>query len=146
MLMKLLTKRNLYLLVLLISLTAMLGSLYFSEIVGLTPCELCWYQRILMYPIVLLTIVALTLRDVKFPRYILPMSILGMIIAGYHYLLQTWKPAAENTFINCTKGSVACSTIDISYFGFITIPLLSLTAFVLITIILFFSFRVDRYS
>jgi disulfide bond formation protein DsbB len=144
--MQLLTKRNIYLLVLIISLAAMLGSLYFSEIVGLTPCELCWYQRILMYPIVLLSLVGLRLRDGNFAKYVLPMSLIGALIAGYHYLLQFWKPAADNPFINCTKGSVACSTIDISYFGFITIPLLSFIAFLLISVVLYMSFRVDRYS
>ncbi len=144
--MRVLSKRNLYLCVLLISATAMLGSLYFSEIVGLTPCELCWYQRILMYPIVLLSVVALRLRDANFPKYILPMSCIGAIIAGYHYLIQMYKPAAENSFINCTKGSIACSTIDISFLGFITIPLMSFVAFLLISILLFFCFRVDRYA
>jgi disulfide bond formation protein DsbB len=143
--MKFFSKRNLYTIVLLVSLAAMLGSLYFSEIVGLTPCELCWYQRILMYPIAILAIVALVLRDAKFPRYVLPMSIMGMIVAGYHYLLQFYKPAAENSFINCTKGSVACSTIDISFFNFITIPLLSFAAFLLITVALYLSLRIDRY-
>lgn len=143
---RLLVKRNLYLLVFIIALTATVGSLYYSEIIGLIPCVLCWYQRILMYPIVLLSLVGLRLQDPRFPYYVLPMSILGSVIAAYHYLMQMWTPAAENTFINCTKGSTACATIDISYVGFVTIPLLSGIAFILMTIALYLSLRVDRYA
>ena len=143
MTMKLMTKRNLYALTFLVSLTAMLGSLYFSEIIGLTPCLLCWYQRIMMYPIVPLSLVGLWYRDHMLPKYVLPLSVAGFITAGYHYVLQMYKPAADNPLFNFTKGSVACTTIDISFFGFITIPLLSFMAFVLISVALYLSLRAE---
>ena len=131
--------------VFIIAAIAMIGSLYYSEIRGLTPCILCWYQRILMYPLVAITAVGLWKRDMMMPRYVLSMSIVGILVSGYHYSLQMFKPAAVNAFINCTKYGVSCTTVDISYYGFITIPLLSFIAFVSITCLMLFSFRVDRW-
>ena len=131
-------------LTLVVSLVASLGSLYYSEIVGLTPCTLCWYQRILMYPLVILALVGLRKRDAYLPHYALPLSILGILISGYHYALQMFMPASSNPFINCIKGNVSCSVIDVSYFGFVTIPLLSFVAFVMITFAMATSLRVDR--
>lgn len=144
--MKIFNKRNLYGMIFLVSFVATSGSLYFSEAEDLTPCTLCWYQRILMYPLVILSLVALRKRDPLFPRYVLPLSIFGTIIAAYHYKLQMFTPAASNFFFNCNKGSVSCSIIDISYFGFITIPLLSFTAFAIITVLAYLSLRTDRWK
>ncbi len=64
------------------------GSLYFSEIAHLPPCVLCWYQRILMYPLVLIIAVGILRKDKSLPFYVLPLSILGGGIAFYQYLLQ----------------------------------------------------------
>jgi disulfide bond formation protein DsbB len=68
------------------ALTAMLGSLYYSEIVGFVPCTLCWYQRILMYPLVLITLVGIVKQDRSLPDYVLPLSVIGMGFSTYHYL------------------------------------------------------------
>lgn len=144
--MKLIVKRNLYSAILLLSFIATAGSLYFSEVEDLTPCTLCWYQRIFMYPLVILSLVALRRRDTMFAHYVYPLSILGALLAGYQYKLQMFTPNASNIFINCTKGSASCSTIDISYFGFVTIPLLSFVAFLIITVFAFMSLRTDRWK
>ncbi len=111
------------------AIAALLGSLYFSEIAGFIPCELCWYQRILMYPITVILLVGIFHDDWLVPRYVLPLSIAGMGVSTYHYLIQ------NNIFGStvCSAG-VSCAIRYINVFGFITIPFLALTAFTLITI------------
>lgn len=113
---------------------ATLGSLFYSQIIGLTPCVLCWYQRILMYPLVILFTVAIIRKDKNIPYYVLPMTIIGSLIAAYQYLLQmTPLGAVELTKCDLTN---PCSKIDAIYLGFITIPLMSLAAFFLISIMM----------
>lgn len=115
------------------SIIAMGGSLYFSERMGFIPCTLCWYQRILMYPLVILLGIAFYRNDREIYKYILPISIIGLIIAGYQYALQ--KIPAMNEFSVCSSG-VPCSGEYINWFGFVTIPFLSLIAFTIITIMM----------
>lgn len=74
-----------------LSIIATAGSLYFSEILHYVPCTFCWYQRILMYPLVILLGRAFYEQDLKIYRYILPLSILGMAVSGYHYSLQKFQ-------------------------------------------------------
>ncbi len=113
---------------------ATLGSLFYSQIVGLTPCVLCWYQRIFMYPLVILFTVAIIRRDKNIPYYVLPMTVIGTLIAAYQYLLQmTPLGAVELTKCDLTN---PCSKIDAIYLGFVTIPLMSLAAFLVISIMM----------
>ncbi|MBI3633594.1 MAG: disulfide bond formation protein B [Candidatus Vogelbacteria bacterium] len=116
-----------------VALAAMLGSLYFSEILKLPPCVLCWYQRILMYPLVLIIPVAILNRDEKGHSYVLPLSILGGCVAFYHYLL--YIKIIPDTLAPCSTG-VSCTTRLVEWFGFINIPLLSFIAFVVITLLM----------
>lgn len=127
------------------ALVATLGSLYYSTygdpVVNLTsgrlfpssggfePCELCWFGRILMYPLVVLSGVALLKEDRKFTDYVLPMSIPGLLLGFYHYGLQ--KLSFPNPF-RCTAAN-PCSALQVNYLGFITIPLLEFVAFCVIT-------------
>jgi len=114
------------------ALAAMLGSLYYSEIAGFIPCTLCWYQRILMYPLALIILVGIIKRDEYLPDYVLPFSILGILVSGYHYLIQLGvfsRPAA------CEAG-VPCDMRWVNYLGFISIPFMALTAFIMITAIM----------
>ncbi len=104
--------------------------MYFSEIAHLPPCVLCWYQRILMYPLVLIIAVGILRKDKGLPFYVLPLSILGMGVALYQYLLQ--RGILPNSIAPCTLG-VSCTTKYVEYFGFVTIPFLSLMAFGVIT-------------
>lgn len=114
-----------------VSLIATLGSLYFSEIRGFIPCELCWYQRILMYPLVVILGIGFYKKDKLLPLYVLPFSIVGMAVGLLHYLHQ--KTDFFREAIQCTQG-VPCSGQYINWLGFITIPFLSMTAFFLLTI------------
>lgn len=112
------------------SLVATLGSLFFSEIMKLPPCVLCWYQRIAMYPLVAITAVGILKKDKNFPYYVLPLSIGGLIIALYHNLL--YYKILPESIAPCMQG-VSCTTKQIELFGFITIPFMSLIAFAIIT-------------
>lgn len=112
------------------ALIATLGSLFFSEVMQLTPCLLCWYQRIMMYPLVLILTVGILLREGRLRYYVLPLSVIGLAIAIYHNLL--YYGIIPESIAPCTAG-ISCTTRQIEWLGFITIPLMSLTAFAVIT-------------
>ncbi|MCZ8513199.1 disulfide oxidoreductase [Paenibacillus filicis] len=116
-----------------VSLLAVGGSLFFSEVMGYIPCKLCWFQRIFMYPLVILLGMACYKNDRSLISYILPLSILGGMISLYHYSEQKIPGLAK--ILPCTAG-VPCNTDYINWLGFITIPLLALIAFTLISLIL----------
>jgi disulfide bond formation protein DsbB len=111
---------------------ATLGSLYLSEIAKLTPCDFCWFQRICMYPLSLLLGIAAFRGDLRIAkRYFLPMSIVGALLATYHYQLE--HIVGEPTVCNA---AVPCNQAVFNIFGFISVPFLSLAAFLLITTML----------
>lgn len=112
------------------SIIAMLGSLYFSEVMKLPPCVLCWYQRIAMYPLVIIFAVGLLRKDKTAVWYALPLSVTGLLIAIYHNLL--YYGILPESIQPCTLG-VSCTTKFFEWFGFVTIPFLSLVAFTIIT-------------
>lgn len=112
------------------ALIATLGSLFFSEVMQLTPCLLCWYQRIMMYPLVFILTVGILLREGRIRYYVLPLSMIGLAIAIYHNLL--YYGIIPESIAPCTAG-ISCTTRQIEWLGFITIPLMSLTAFAVIT-------------
>lgn len=112
---------------------ATLGSLYLSEVLHFIPCTLCWYQRIFMYPLAIILGVAFYRNDKDIYRYTIPLSIIGMMISGYHILLQ--KVPYLQQFEMCKTG-VPCSKDYLNLLGFITIPMMALTAFTMITICL----------
>lgn len=126
--------KNAFIFALIVSLTATLGSLFYSEIAGFEPCKLCWYQRILMYPQVVLLGLAVKRKDKSIADYILALSALGAPVAAYHYFLQR----AESPFAPCSVVgySVSCSQRFTMQYGYITIPFMALTAFVLILLLL----------
>lgn len=124
-----------------VAMVATLGSLYFSEVLMYEPCKLCWFQRILMYPLVIILTVAILRKDNSQYHYIVPFTMIGFFVSSYHYLLQ--KTDLFKSFsISC--GIVPCDMEEINWFGFITIPLLAWTAFLLITIIQVLIWRADR--
>ncbi len=116
-----------------IAVLGLLGSLYFSEILNLPPCLLCWYQRILFYPLVPILAIGLATRDAKVWRYGLPLSLACVAIAVYHVLLYYGVIVVAES----CSGGISCTTITWSLFGFITIPLLSLIGSSAISLLLF---------
>ncbi|MCT2535579.1 disulfide oxidoreductase [Aquibacillus koreensis] len=111
------------------SVIATLGSLYFSEIMGFIPCELCWFQRILMYPLVIIYGTALVKKDWNIALPGLFMSGIGIGVSSYHYLVQKLPKLSE---AGGSCGIIPCNTEYINYFGFVTIPFLAFVAFVVI--------------
>jgi disulfide bond formation protein DsbB len=110
----------------LVATVSTLGALFFSDVMEVPICVLCWYQRIFMFPLVILLGIALYRFDRAVVRYALPLSVLGWLFAFFHVLLAAGH--IPQTLQPCTQG-VPCSENYISWFGFVTIPLLSLVAF-----------------
>ncbi|WP_093338459.1 disulfide oxidoreductase [Salibacterium halotolerans] len=117
----------------LVSEAAVFGSLYFSGVLGFEPCKLCWYQRILMYPLVIVLGIAAFDNNPRVIRYVLPLPVVGGLISVYHDLMQ--KVPGFAPVKPCAQG-VPCQGQYINLFGFITIPFLALLGFLLITILL----------
>ncbi|AYC30204.1 disulfide oxidoreductase [Paenisporosarcina cavernae] len=116
----------------LVALVATIGSLFFSEVKGYVPCELCWYQRILMYPLVLLLGVAYLQKNATIYVTSLVFSIIGASISAYHYGIQKFTFLADSA---PACGQVACTSQYINWLGFITIPFLALVGFVLVIVL-----------
>lgn len=124
---------NAFLFSFIVALVAMSGSLFYSEVAGFTPCVLCWYQRILMYPQVIFFGVALWKGEKRTADYHIALSALGAFISVYHYLLQIG--VLSELPCSAVGFSVSCAQKFVMNFGYITIPLMAFTAFV--SIILF---------
>lgn len=116
------------------SLIAVIGSLSYSEIVGFLPCDLCWIQRIFMYPQAILAFIAMRRKDRGIIPYLLSLSIFGIIVATYHSLVH-WR-FISGSILKCTAGDAApCAKVYVLSYGYITIPFMAFTVFAyLITI------------
>lgn len=114
----------------LIALGATVGSLSLSEIASFAPCKLCWWQRIFMYPQTIIAGVALMVNDRQVRKYILPLSITGLVIAFYHYVMQLFPD-----LLHCSEEVAKCSTKQFASFGYMTIPVMSATAFLLLILV-----------
>lgn len=110
----------------LIATTATLGSLYYSEIANFTPCKLCWYQRIAMYPLSVILGIAAWRRDLQVRRYLLPLAGIGILISTYHYLLERF-PSLESS-ASCDPTN-PCTLVWVWEFHFISIPFMALAGF-----------------
>lgn len=125
------------------AVVATAGSLYFSEVMDLQPCVLCWYQRILMYPLAAVLAVGILRRDRGIAAYVLPLTLLGLAIATYHNLL--YYGVLPESAQPCRLG-ISCTTRQIEWLGFITIPLMSLVAFSVINVCMGLYGARKRYS
>ncbi len=105
---------------------ASLGSLFFSEVMELPPCSLCWYQRVFMFPLAIVLLVGTLTSDVGCVRYALPLAVLGWVVAAYHVLLHIGVISED--LAPCQQG-VSCAKIQFELLGFASIPALSLAAF-----------------
>ena len=118
-----------------------MGALFLGEVMGFSPCVLCWYQRIFMFPLVFILAVGLFPLDLKVVRYALSLALTGWAIALYHLLLT--KAYIPESASPCVQG-VPCSQVQVEWFGFVTIPLLSLAAFSVIILLLISSYFTSR--
>ena len=113
---------------------ATLGSLFFSDIMQFVPCTMCWYQRIFMYPLVIIFLIALLYPDDKVFKYSIVLVLIGWGFSIYHNLLMFGIISEE--MVPCTQG-VPCGVKYIDWFGFVSIPLLSFIAYSLILVLLY---------
>jgi disulfide bond formation protein DsbB len=113
----------------LVSAIATGGSLFFSEIAGFIPCELCWFQRICMYPLSIVTLLAALADDYRPARYLLPLPVVGAGVSVYHLLVENGVVKQSQICLLSAPGG--CATKWINEFGYMTIPTLALTGFAL---------------
>lgn len=123
----------------LIAMAALFGSLFFSEVMDLKPCVLCWWQRIFIYPLAVLFLVGMFPLDRSVVRYTLPLAVIGLAFAIYHYLVysgfipESLQPCSED---------LSCAEVNLELMGFVTIPMLSIFAYsAIIALLLIFRKR-----
>lgn len=113
-----------------ITTTCMLGSLYFSEVVNYVPCRLCWYQRIMMYPLAIILIIASLRRDSKIGWYAVPLATIGASISTYHWFLERFP----NLDAGVCDVQVPCEFVWFENFGFVTLPFMAFTGFLAVIV------------
>lgn len=115
-------------------------SLYFSDVMGLPPCKLCWYQRIAMYPLIPLLSLGIKYKEKRIALYALPQAVIGLLISAYHNLIyyDALRNAGTSSLnvIDCGVG-VPCTEQQLLLFNFISIPLMSLVGFGVIVVSLY---------
>ena len=123
------------LLAFIVVLVATLGSLFYSEIAGFKPCDLCWFQRIFMYPEVILLGLALVKKESRIVDYALSLSVVGFLFSLYHNYIYY----QGGGFCQIFGSAVSCTNRYVLSFGYITLPLMALTGFLLVIVLLMFS-------
>jgi disulfide bond formation protein DsbB len=114
----------------LVSAIATGGSLFFSEVANYVPCELCWFQRIFMYPLAIQTLLMAIFNDHRAARYLLPLPVIGAGFSVYHLLVENGVVSQTQACLISAPGG--CATKWIDEFGYVTIPTLALTGFALV--------------
>ena len=126
----------------LVASVSTLGALFLGEVMGYTPCMLCWYQRICMFPLVLILAAGLFPFDRRVVRYALPLALAGWLLAMFHWAVASGLVPERVT--PCSQG-VPCSVEQVTWFGFLTLPMLSVLAFsLIIALLLLTPFKVPK--
>lgn len=123
---------NAYIISFLITLCGMVLSLVYSDVIGYLPCTLCWYSRVLLYPATLLLGLALWKEDRTITDYIIALSGLGVVLSIY----QKYLELGGTTIVPCAASAVSCSKVYVLEFGYITIPVMALTSFTFILVLM----------
>jgi disulfide bond formation protein DsbB len=123
-----------------VALVSTLGSLYLSEAANFEPCDLCWYQRIAMYPLAVILGIGAAVRDRSVRLYAYPLAGAGAVIAGYHYLLHHF-PSLETA---ACGSRISCTAPYVWRWGFVSLPLMALAGFLLILVLLWSTSAADR--
>ena len=118
----------------LITLSAFVGSLVYSNYIGFIPCELCWWQRIFLYPQVVLFLVALYKHDEGVFKYVVPLSFLALLISLYHTYIQL---GGTTSVLPCTVTGAVCAKVYVLQFGYITIPTMAVTVALYVILLAF---------
>ncbi|OIP57685.1 MAG: hypothetical protein AUK12_02910 [Candidatus Levybacteria bacterium CG2_30_37_29] len=120
----------------LVSLSATLGSIFLSEVAKYPPCELCWIQRVFMFPQAVILGIGMVKNDISARLYSVVLSTIGLLIAAYHILVQNGQLLSP-----CSNQSVNCSVKQFVYFGYVTIPVMSATAFAVLILLALPAFK-----
>lgn len=118
-----------------VSFIGVIGSLLYSEVLGFEPCVLCWWQRISLYPIALMSLLGLIWKDNRIIKYIIAVAIPGALIALYH----SYTQLGGYSLTSCTSQGGDCARVYVLEYGYITIPLMALTTFIWIFIFAWFA-------
>lgn len=127
-------KKNQMVLIFVTSLFSVVGSLSLSIYFKLAPCELCWYQRVFLFTVPIISWIAVYKKDVQARLYVFILAAVGAIIASYHALIQSTLLKSDSVFCNPISTGVDCAVPAFTYFGFVTVPVISLAVFGLIMI------------
>lgn len=115
-----------------VAASSMLGSLYFSEVADYAPCKLCWYQRVAMYSLAIILLVAAIRRDRSVVPYAVPLAVIGLLVSTYHYLVE-WFPTLET---NVCSTDVPCTTVWFRTFGFVSLAFMAFCGFTAVVTVL----------
>ncbi len=107
----------------LVALSAVIGSLFYSNFAGFTPCVLCWWQRVFIFPILIILLVGFIKKNNSAFTFVVPLAFFAALVALY----QSYVYLGGNSILPCTAEGGECSRIYVLAFGYITIPLMSLT-------------------
>ncbi|GEM_PF-45675 len=116
-----------------VALVSTFGSLYFSEVANFVPCELCWFQRIGMYPLSVILVIALARKDRGVGVYVLPLAGAGALVSLYHYMVQRFPDLQSGGACN---PAFPCTDTLVWEFSFISIPYMAMSGFMLIAVLL----------
>jgi disulfide bond formation protein DsbB len=133
---------NINLLGFVFSSAAVLGSLYYSEIAGYEPCVLCWYQRIFMYPQMIIFGIAMYKKSSEVLVYNLALSVIGLLLAAYHYYGQIFNAGSLPCAV--LGYSASCSQRFVMTFGYITIPMMAATVFAVLVGVTFVAWKTKK--
>jgi disulfide bond formation protein DsbB len=122
-----------------VSVASIFGSLFFSEVMKYPPCNLCWYQRIFIYPVALIVVSGVFLESKDTNRFLTPFVFIGLLFAVYHNLVY-YK--FIQILVPCTE-TAPCTAQQLNFLGFITIPLLSLGAFVTLAVLNVIAIKIE---
>ncbi|MBO9588800.1 disulfide bond formation protein B [Devosia sp.] len=125
-----------------LALIATLSAIFIGEVMGQTPCVLCWYQRIAMFPLVVTLGVGIYLDDGRAPLYSLPLALGGLVVSSYHTTL--FYGLVPETIQPCAATGPSCSDAAMTVFGYLPLPVLALATFLSITILLALALRRPR--
>lgn len=123
-------------------MSAVIGSLIYSEIVGFPACDLCWYQRLFLYPQAIIVLFAMRRKDKGVIDYLVPLSIIGAILASYQSLVQ-WG-FTIGSVLDCTATDGACARVYVNEYSYITIPFMSFSVFVYIIAMKYIYYSHDK--
>lgn len=124
------------------TMAAVVGSLVYSEIVGFPPCDLCWIQRMMIYPQAIILLVAMKKKDKSIIDYLVPLSVIGAVVSLYQSLIQ-WGISGVSV-LGCTAEGASCAKVYVREYSYITIPFMAFSVFVYVIVLKYVYYSHDK--